>query len=266
MFVLQCTSPSTSAGIRKAAGGRFYARNDLVGDHSRLIIAVLVEVCMGSKICDFVKIGSVLVHPDILSRPYTCDVQKYGCASLCCYRSCIVPEQEAQRIEKHLDDILCYLAPENREAIRENGSVLAICSQQCPSGCAIHEDEARAMQRKFNGQGFRCILLHNNECALLYTTPEGMRLCAVHAYAIDHGMMWEEFKFTDCVQYPLSLYKKEDGEKVLSIQDTPYLSHIPCLQHPEGEPMYKGLRKTIETLLGKDFYQQLALYAERTIK
>jgi len=29
------------------------------------------------------------------------------------------------------------------------------------------------------------------------------------------GMVWEEFKFADCVQYPLSFYQDEDGRQVL---------------------------------------------------
>jgi hypothetical protein len=47
----------------------------------------------------------------------------------------------------------------------------------------------------------------------------------------------------------------------MSIQDTPYLNHIPCMKDPKGEPMYRSLRKTIETFLGKDFYKELAAYA-----
>jgi hypothetical protein len=35
------------------------------------------------------------------------------------------------------------------------------------------------------------------------------------------------------------------------------------MKSPAGEPMYKSLRKTIETFLGKEFYRELAAYAER---
>ena len=50
---------------------------------------------------------------------------------------------------------------------------------------------------------------------------------------------------------------------MLSIQYTPYLDHIPCMKTPKGEPMYKSLKKTIETFLSKDFYKKLADYAEK---
>lgn len=209
----------------------------------------------------FVEIASVLVNPEIFTRPYACDVAKYGCNSMCCYRSCIVPEHEAKRIEEHLDGILAYLSEENRQAIRKTGSVLGTCSTQCPTGCVIHEDEARAIRRNFGGKDFRCVLLFRNDCALLYTNQEGLRYCAVHSYAMETGMVWEAFKFADCVQYPLSFYTDDRGRQVLSIQDTPYLDHIPCMKDPAGEPMYKSLRKTIETFLGADFYQALEAYA-----
>lgn len=209
----------------------------------------------------FVKIGSVLVDPEILTRPYVCDVQKYGCRSMCCYRSCIVPEQEARRVEAHIDGILLYLSRENREAIRKNGGILAVCAKQCPAGCVIQEDEARAIRRNFGGSDFRCVLMFNNDCVLIYTNDKGLRYCSVHSYAIERGLVLEEFKFTDCVQYPLSIYMNNGGEKVLSIQNTPYLKHIPCMNTPSGELMYKSLRKTIETMLGLDFYRQLEEFA-----
>lgn len=209
-----------------------------------------------------VKIASVLVNPEIFVRPYTCDVEKYGCKSQCCYRSCIVPPAESRRIEAHLDGILTYLAPENRDAIRKNGSILGVCSVQCPAGCVIHEEEARAIRRNFGGEPFRCVLLFKNDCALIYTNKEGLRYCSAHSYAMEKGLVWEEFKFADCVQYPLSFYTREDGNQVLSIQDTPYLSMIPCMKNPSGDPMYKSLKKTIETFLGKEFYQELSAYAQ----
>lgn len=211
----------------------------------------------------FLEIASVLVNPEIFTRPYACDVEKYNCKSQCCYRSCIVPEQEVKKVEAHLDGILAYLSPENRDAIKKNGSVLGVCSQQCPTGCEIHEDEAQAIRRSFGGKDFRCILLFQNTCSLLYTTKEGLRYCAVHAYAMATGMVWEEFKFADCVQYPLSFYQTEDGKQVVSIQDTPYLNHIPCMKQPAGQPMYKSLKKTIETFMGKEFYKKLEAYAEK---
>ncbi len=214
----------------------------------------------------FAEIASVLVNPVIFTRPYACDVVKYGCRSMCCYRSCIVPPHEAERIEKHLEGILSHLSPENREAVRKNGSILGVCAKQCPAGCVIHDDEARAIRRAFGGNDFRCVLLFNNDCALIYTNREGLRYCAVHSYAIENGMVWEEFKFADCVQYPLSLYTREDGKRVLSIQDTPYLNHIPCMKDPAGEPMYRGLKRTIETLLGSEFYRELSSAAEKWVK
>ena len=210
---------------------------------------------------NFVEVASVLVNPEIFTRPYTCDVEGYDCKSQCCYRACIVPDHETKKIEQHFEAILSYLSPENREVLKKNGTILADCKKQCPSGCEIHEDEAKAIRRTFGGKDFRCVLIHNKTCSLLYTNKEGFRYCAVHTFAMDKGLVWEEFKFADCVQYPLSFYTLADGTRVLSIQDTPYLDHIPCMQKPKGEPMYKSLKKTIETFLGRDFYKALDAHA-----
>jgi hypothetical protein len=38
------------------------------------------------------------------------------------------------------------------------------------------------------------------------------------------------------------------------------------MKDPAGEPMYKSLRKTIETFLGREFYKELAAYADRRSK
>jgi hypothetical protein len=161
----------------------------------------------------FIEIASVLVNPEIFSRPYVCDVVGYGCKSQCCYRACIVPEHEAEKIEAHFDDILSYLSAEKREALKKNGTILADCSKQCPKGCEIHEDEARAIQRTFGGKDFRCVLILKNTCSLLYTNKDGLRYCAVHTHAMDKGMVWEEFKFADCVQYPLAFYTTGDNKQ-----------------------------------------------------
>ncbi len=212
---------------------------------------------------NFVEINSVLVNPDIFTRPYACDVEGYGCKSLCCYRACIVPEHETRRVEEHFEDIVSYLTPENRDVLKKNGTIVADCRKQCPNGCEIHEDEARAIRRTFGDKDFRCVLIFNKLCSLLYTNREGLRYCAVHTFAMDRGMVWEKFKFTDCVQYPLAFYVNGTGRQVLSIQDTPYLDHIPCIRNPKGEPMYKSLRKTIEVFMGADFYSELVSYADR---
>jgi hypothetical protein len=217
---------------------------------------------MSSVKNSFVEIASVLVNPEIFTRPYTCDVIGYDCKSQCCYRACIVPGHETARIEADFDDILSYLSPENRAVLKKNRTILADCKKQCPTGCEIHEDEAQAIKRAFGGEEFRCVLIHNNICSLLYTNKQGLKYCAVHTNALDKGLVWEEYKFADCVQYPLAFYSTGEGKQVLSIQDTPYLDHIPCMKKPKGEPMYKSLRKTIETYLGKDFYKELEAYAK----
>jgi hypothetical protein len=211
----------------------------------------------------FIEISSVLVNPEIFTRPYTCDVVGYDCKSLCCYRACLVSRQEARRIETDFDEILSYLSPERREVLKKNGSIVGDCQSQCPAGCEVHENEAQAVQQAFQGKKFCCVLIHDDICSLLFRSEDGVKYCAVHAHAIDKGLVWHTYKFADCVQYPLAIYSTGDGKTVLSIQDTPFLDHIPCISKPKGEPMYRSLRKTIETFMGTEFYKELETFAER---
>lgn len=211
----------------------------------------------------FAEIDSTLVDIRILNTPYVCNVEEYSCNSLCCYRACIITPEETERIERHLDGILSYLSQENRKAIEENGSFVARCERQCPGGCEIHAEEAKAVQVYFPaGSEFRCTLIHNGMCVLIYKNREGTNYCAVHSYAIDEGLKWESFKMRDCIQYPLAVIERE-GKRVLTIQGTPFLNKIPCMVSKKGKPMYESLESTIEFLLGRDFAGRLKEYAKR---
>ncbi len=211
---------------------------------------------------NFIEIDSVLVDKKIFTTPYLCDVERYACKSMCCYRACIAPESEIKNVRMHLKGIESFLSKENREAIEKKGFV-ARCEKQCPNGCEIHPDEARAARRLFEeSEGFKCFLIYKGACVFLYKNKQGLKYCAIHTYAMDKGMEWEAFKMKDCVQYPLSVYIK-DGKKVLTIQDTPFLEHIPCMKDKTGEPMYKSLERTITALLGKKFNDKLQKYAKK---
>jgi len=149
----------------------------------------------------FVEIASVLVNPEIFTRPYTCDVEKYGCSPCAATGPALFRPTKPRRIEKHLDGVLAYLSPENREAVRRTaGSWESARSSvhrlRHPRGRGPCHPEG------LRGKDFRCVLLFNNDCALIYTTKDGLRYCSVHTYAMEKGMVWEEFKFADCVQYP----------------------------------------------------------------
>jgi hypothetical protein len=211
----------------------------------------------------FIEIGRVMVDPRIFETSYTCDVVGYGCGSMCCYRGCIVRPSEIKRIEKHLPGILSYLSPENREAIERNGSFVAQCSKQCPDGCDIHPEEAKAAKRFFkDSSSFKCTLLFNDLCIFVYTNKEGLEYCAIHSYALENRIKVEDIKKIDCIQYPLMVYRN-NGKKVLALQDVPYLSHIPCMHEKRGEPVCRGLEGVIELLLGKDFNRSLQAYGRR---
>lgn len=215
-----------------------------------------------------IEIGSILVDPAIFTTPFICDVARYKCQSACCYRACIITQGEAKRIEKHLPDIIKYLPRENVDFIKKKGSFVANCSEQprCLGKCEIDKDEAMAIKRLFNnGEEFRCTWLFNGGCIFLYNS-EGLRYCAIHSYALESGLTWEEFKMTDCVQYPLAIYINDEGSRVLGIQSTPYLADIPCKNRHDAPPMYKGLASSIKLLVGKELAEKITAYGNSTAK
>jgi len=212
---------------------------------------------------DYIEIDSVLIDREIFEIPYTCDVKGYGCGSTCCYRGCIIRPSEIRRIERHLPDIMRLLSLENQEAIKRNGSFVARCHIQCPQGCDIHPEEAKAVRRFFrSSRDFRCTLIFNDLCVFIYTNNEGLRYCAIHSYALNNRMDVLDFKYIDCIQFPLMVYRR-NGKKVLTIQKNPNLSHLPCMNDRRGEPLYRGLNPVVGTLLGREFNKKLQAYGIR---
>jgi len=181
---------------------------------------------MASEENGFIEIASVLVNPEIFTRPYACDVVRYGCKSMCCYRSCIVPPHEAERIEKHLDGILSYLS---RRTGRRSGRTARslVFVQTMSAGCVIHDDEARPSGGPLAGRTSAACSCSTTTAPLSIRTRRapllrraqlrhrerpclgGVQVCGLRAVS------------------PVVLHA-EDGKRVMSIQDTPYLNHIPA--------------------------------------
>jgi hypothetical protein len=206
----------------------------------------------------FLVLEGIRVEERIFTTPYICDPALYGCQSQCCYRGCILSQAEIERIGPHLQKIAAFLPPDKRKALLSIPSFVADCSAQCPEGCEIHGLEWEAVRLHFpEGDLPRCLPYPDQMCLFAYSR-DGVRLCAIHSYALQKGMDLTEIKPLDCIQYPLYLGEDEKG-RYLAIQETPYLSHIPCMRNPRGEPMILSLGYAIEALLGKEFYRQLLL-------
>lgn len=205
---------------------------------------------------DYLLVGEVRVERRIFTLPYTCDPHLYGCQSGCCYRGCIVNQREIDRIAQHISFLHHSLPWFGRDVSFTSSSFVADCQEQCPHGCEIHSLEWEAVRIHFlPGEGPRCLSYPGQMCLFAYPR-EGVRLCAIHAYALRVGMELSEIKPLDCIQYPL--YLGEDGEgRLLGIQQNPHFSHLPCLLYPRGKPMVLSLGYAIKALLGKGFYEQL---------
>ena len=204
----------------------------------------------------FLVVEGIRVEERIFTTPYICDPGLYGCQSQCCYRGCILSQAEIESIRPHLPEILAFLPADRRKAAEGKPSFVADCPSQCPEGCEIHGLEWEAVRLHFpEGDPPRCLPYPDQMCLFAYSR-DGVRLCALHSCALEKGMDLIQIKPLDCIQYPLYLGEDEKG-RYLAIQETPYLSHIPCMRNPRGEPMILSLGYAIETLLGKAFYRKL---------
>lgn len=206
-------------------------------------------------------IDEVKVDRHILVKPYECDVKKLNCASLCCMRGCIITSREIERLNKHLPEIVTYLSPDRREIIEKSGTFLADCDKQCPGGCEIHPEEKKAVTQFLEkNEKPKCIAYTEDGCLFLYD-KDGLRLCAIHSYALDNGIDLAEIKPLDCIQYPIYCYPSK-GWKNLAVQKNPQISNFPCMNIDYGEAMYKNLTHATRNLLGEEFNDKLARYAE----
>jgi len=210
----------------------------------------------------YLTIEGVRLDERILTTPYTCDPAFYGCQSQCCYRGCVLSQAEIDRIRPHLSEIVSFLPFGKRKDRLAKGLFVADCSAQCPGGCEMHGLEWKAVQIHFQrGESPRCLSYPDRMCLFAYER-DGSMLCAIHSHALKKGMRLTEIKPLDCIQYPLYLGEDEEG-RFLGIQETPHLSHIPCIRDPRGEPMVLSLGYAIEALLGKEFYRALLRIFDR---
>jgi len=212
----------------------------------------------------YITVAGVRVEERIFTTPYTCDPEFYSCQSQCCCRGCILHQVEIERIRLHLSEIASFLPPEEGRALAAKGCFVADCATQCPAGCEIHGLEWEALRLHFpEGDPPHCLSYPDQMCLFAYER-NGVRLCAIHSYALKGGLGLSEVKPLDCIQYPLCLGEDEEG-RFLGVQETPNLAHIPCLKDPQGEVMVLSLGYAIEALLGKEFYQQLLQAFERYV-
>jgi len=210
----------------------------------------------GGPEANYLLVDGIRVEERIFTTPYICDPALYGCQSQCCYRGCILSQAEIERIGPHLQKIAVFLPPDKRKALLSSPSFVADCRSQCPEGCEIHGLEWEAVRLHFpEGNPPRCLPYPDQMCLFAYSRDE-VRLCAIHSYALEKGMDLTEIKPLDCIQYPIYLGEDEKG-RYLAIQETPHLSHIPCIGNPQGKPIALSLGYAIETLLGKAFYRKL---------
>jgi len=103
----------------------------------------------------FVEIASMLVNPEIFTRLYRCDVERYGLQIPVFYRSCIVSEAETKKIEAHLDGIFAILLRKTKRPYKKERLSARYLLPAMPRGMRNHEVKLRLSGGTFGGKSFR---------------------------------------------------------------------------------------------------------------
>jgi hypothetical protein len=216
----------------------------------------------------FIELDGILVDRRIFTTHFVCDVVLQQCGSACCHRGCIITPEEIERLNSHRDGITDHLPEWKREFLRREGGQFVADPKRQPTDICL--EEQWSMIRFFRSSDeMRCTWVVDDGCTFLYPAmvpapngsdqPREVQHCAIHSYAVNCGLDWKSFKPTDCVQYPLCVYRR-DGYTILALQEEPGRARIPCLNNSIGPRMYQSLSGTITYLLGSAFNEQVQAY------
>ena len=226
--------------------------------------------------------GIVIDLENILGRHFLCD-------GLCCLRSpdlscssgrqvsvmgdcCQGPwaplsAEEQERIARHLEGILPYMAPEARAYVeaqfaRGEESRVTFCR---PVRSREGKDLGVAALRLLRGS---CIF------RVLGREEEKWRVrCAIHGYCLVKGLAPWEVKPLYCWLWPVTIVPLYDGRFLLTMhtqenyqftQESKARVMKPCLTSPaNGSWLYQAFASELKHIFGENFYEKLSTLARR---
>ncbi len=221
--------------------------------------------------------GVVVDLRNILGRHFLCD--GFCCLRLpgstcssgpqvsargdCCQGSWVpLSIEEQERIAKHLEGILPYMAPEARDFVEAQ---LARGKEKKMAFCRT------VRSREGKDLGVTAIRLLQKNCIFRVLEREGEKWrirCAIHSYCLTRGLALWEIKPLYCWLWPLSLVPLYDGRLLLTMhnrenyqftQEQKARVMAPCLNSPSpsGPLLYQAFAPELKHIFGEGFYQKL---------
>jgi hypothetical protein len=178
--------------------------------------------------------------------------------------------EEQERIARHLEGILPYMAPEARASVEAQ---LAKGKESKATFCRpVRDREGRDL-------GVTALRLLGKNCIfrVLQGEEAGPRVrCAIHGYCLARGLAFWEVKPLYCWLFPLTLVPLYDGRFLLTVHTRETYqftqeqkAHVtrPCLDSPSpnGPWLYQAFAPELKHVFGEGFYQKLNALAPQVI-
>jgi len=189
----------------------------------------------------------------------------------CCQGSWVpLSVEEQERIAKHLEGILPYMAPEARDFVEVH---LARGKEKKTAFCrTVHSREGKDL-------GVTAMRLLQKNCIFRVLERAGEKWrtrCAIHSYCLAKGLALWEVKPLYCWLWPLSLVPLYDGRFLLTVhtrenyqftQEQKARVTAPCLNSlsPNGPWLYQAFASELKHVFGEGFYQKLNALAPQVL-
>ena len=165
-------------------------------------------------------VGNSIVSDDIADQRFCCDCNV--CRGACCIdgdSGAPLLEEEVEKLERMLPDLLPLLTPEGRAAIEQQG--VAVRDQEGDLGTP---------------------LINGTACAYITYAPDGTALCALQ----------QHYKPVSCHLYPIRV---EDYGEFTAVN---YHQWDICrCAKGHGEPLYIYLKEPLIRRFGAEWYDEL---------
>lgn len=187
-----------------------------------------------------VEIGDKLISTQLLERRFVCDLN--ACKGACCIEGdagAPLTFDEIDRIEADLEEILPFMRPEGREAVKKTGVFY------------LDQDNEPVTT-----------LVNGKECAFVYFDEQGITKCSIEKA---HTEGKTDFKKPiSCHLYPIRV-KQFHEFKALNFDEWSICAPACACGEQLDVPVFRFLKEPIIRAFGSAFFNELE-EVERTMK
>jgi hypothetical protein len=186
-----------------------------------------------------IQIDDKIISLDLFEKHFICDLPK--CLGVCCvYGDSGAPLEanEKELIEKYLDKIKPYLAPESLSVIEQRGTAVIDC----------------------DGELVTPLIGNSEECVYSYFSTAGVCLCGIEKAYRNGDIPFN--KPVSCHLYPIRI-KTFDGVTALNYDQWHICAPARDLGKREKIPVFMFLKEPLIRKFGHEFFDAMVEIAEQ---